>query len=64
MESVEQFEKSFKELGKIKKSIGSDKVVIDFKELDGATALLLREAITPIVVKRTQDIQPMILGVK
>lgn len=64
MQSVEQYENSYKELTKISKSISSDQIIINFNKLDGETSEIIRSALNKAIADRKPEVWNVIEGVK
>lgn len=64
MQSVEQYENSYKELTKISKSISMDQVIINFNRLDGESSEIIRSVLTKAIADRKPEVWKVIEGVK
>ena len=64
MQSVEQYENSYKELTKISKSISMDQVIINFNRLDGESSEIIRSALTKAIADRKPEVWKVIEGMK
>lgn len=64
MEGKKIYDDSYAELSKIRKSLGSDSTTINWDKLDGETKSQLLQSIREVTVKRSKDIEKVILGVQ
>lgn len=64
MEGIDTYEKSYKEISRVLKTLSSDSVSIDFKKLDNITASAIRTALKEVIIPRMNGISMVLSGDK
>lgn len=64
MESIKNYEESYKELQTIVKQLSTESLTINFNKLDSTTAGLLRESLVTAIDKRKGELTSIITRVE
>lgn len=64
MESIKNYEESYKELQTIVKQLSTESLTINFNKLDSTTAGLLRESLVTAITKRKGELTSIITRVE
>lgn len=64
MESQKIYEESLKEIIKLSRSLGSDKITIDFSKIDSESAGVIRSTLSRVLHERSSIVTSVIMKVE